>query len=62
MHKNNLFFFIVTKAKNGKDFVRYCKSKHLGQQIKLNLTDKTTAAQPIPDPQLEQVLDDPDHN
>jgi len=52
---------IVTKSKHGNDLVRYCKSKQLGQQIKLSLNEKT-ATQPILDPQLEQVLDDPDHN
>jgi len=51
----------ATRQKDGKDLVRYCRSKRKGQQIKINLNEKS-ATQPIQDPQLEQVLDDPDHN
>ena len=51
----------ATRQKDGKDLVRYCRSKRKGQQIKINL-NKKSSTQPIQDPQLEQVLDDPDHN
>ena len=50
---------LMTKSRDGNKIVQYCKSKQLGQQLKLNLTDKS---QPTLDPQLEHILDDPDHN
>ena len=48
---------MTTNNKDGKNIVRYCKSKQLGQQIKLNLNDKTQH-DTLVDPQLEQILDD----
>ena len=47
---------MTTNTKDGKNIVRYCKSKQLGQQIKLNLNDKSQHT--LDDPQLEQILDD----
>ena len=47
---------LTTNSKDGKNIVRYCKSKQLGQQIKLNLNDKSQHT--LDDPQLEQILDD----
>ena len=48
---------MTTNTKDGKNIVRYCKSKQLGQQIKLNLNDKTQH-DTLVDPQLEQILED----
>ena len=47
---------MTTNNKDGKDIVRYCKSKQLGQQIKLNLNDKSQHT--LDDPEIEQILDD----
>ena len=47
---------MTTNNKDGKHIVRYCKSKQLGQQIKLNLNDKSQPT--LDDPELEQILDD----
>ena len=47
---------MTTNTKDGKNIVRYCKSKQLGQQIKLNLNDKSQPT--LDDPELEQILDD----
>jgi len=48
---------LTTNTKDGKNIVRYCKSKQLGQQIKLNLNDKSQH-NTLVDPQLEQILED----
>ena len=48
---------MTTNNKDGKNIVRYCKSKQLGQQIKLNLNDKSQHTLEV-DPQLEQILED----
>jgi ribosomal protein RSM22 (predicted rRNA methylase) len=48
---------LATNNKDGKNMVRYCKSKQLGQQIKLNLNEKTQD-NTLDDPQLEQILVD----
>lgn len=47
---------MTTNSKDGENIVRYCKSKQLGQQIKLNLNDKSQHT--LDDPQLEQILVD----
>ena len=48
---------MTTNTKDGKNIVRYCKSKQLGQQIKLNLNDKSQH-DTVYDPQLDQILED----